>query len=225
LKADLQSIKMMFVIFLDDDYHIGQGSVALRVSRDKAAESRKRVIETAGKLFRERGFGGVGVADLMRDAGLTHGGFYKHFESKTELEAEACAHLFEGAAGRMEALAATPAEDLPGAIDAYMANYLSPDANAGGAARCPMAALAMEIPRAPEPVQQAYCDGMRRYLAGFETAFANADEAQPREAALFTLASMIGALALARSVARVDEKLAGEILAAAHARLARPHTL
>ena len=73
----------------------------MRVSREKSAETRERILDVAATLFREKGFDGIGLADIMKAAGLTHGGFYKHFESKTELEAEACAHLFDGAAERM----------------------------------------------------------------------------------------------------------------------------
>jgi TetR/AcrR family transcriptional repressor of nem operon len=63
----------------------------MRVTREQAAENRERIVQVAAKLFRERGFDGIGVADLMKSAGLTHGGFYGHFRSKDDLAAEACA--------------------------------------------------------------------------------------------------------------------------------------
>ena len=65
----------------------------MRVSREQAAENRDRIIDAAGRLFRERGFDGIGVANLMKAAGLTHGGFYGHFESKEDLEVQACARV------------------------------------------------------------------------------------------------------------------------------------
>src|SRR3954467_8361612 len=67
----------------------------MKVSREQAAQNRERILEAAAKLCRERGFEGIGVADLMREAGLTHGGFYGHFGSKEELMAEACTHALE----------------------------------------------------------------------------------------------------------------------------------
>src|SRR3981081_147115 len=69
------------------------GSAAMKVSREQAAANRERIVEVAGKLFRERGFDGIGVADLMKAAGLTHGGFYGHFKSKDDLAAQACGRV------------------------------------------------------------------------------------------------------------------------------------
>ena len=68
----------------------------MRVSREQAVQNRERIVEAAAQLFRERGFDGIGVADLMKEAGLTHGGFYGHFSSKEELIAEASAHALAG---------------------------------------------------------------------------------------------------------------------------------
>ena len=67
----------------------------MRVTREKAAENRARIVETASRLFRERGFDGVGLDAIMKDVGLTHGGFYGHFTSKEDLAAEAVAHALE----------------------------------------------------------------------------------------------------------------------------------
>ena len=64
----------------------------MRVTREQAIRTRERILDAAAQLFRERGFGGIGVADLMKAAGLTHGGFYGHFESKEDLMAQVCEH-------------------------------------------------------------------------------------------------------------------------------------
>src|SRR5689334_16944846 len=69
----------------------------MRLTKEQAAKNRREILETAERLFRERGFDGVGVADLMKEAGFTHGGFYNHFGSKEELAAETCAASFERA--------------------------------------------------------------------------------------------------------------------------------
>ena len=92
----------------------------MRITKQQANENKARIVETAAALFRQKGFDGVGVADLMRNAGLTHGGFYNHFGSKDDLEAAACAHVFDQSVAAMEAIAASadPAERAR-ALDAY----------------------------------------------------------------------------------------------------------
>src|SRR5215471_2486268 len=95
---------------------------SMRVSREKFAESRKRILEAAATLFRETGFDGIGLADLMKAAGLTHGGFYGHFGSKEDLAAEACAEALERAVKKWTSLV----EGSRGApLDAIARNYLS----------------------------------------------------------------------------------------------------
>ena len=78
----------------------------MKVSREQAAASRERILDAGTRLFRERGFDGIGVADLMREAGLTHGGFYGHFASKEELMAKACERALAKSAAKWEALRA-----------------------------------------------------------------------------------------------------------------------
>ena len=95
----------------------------MRVSREQAAQNRERVLDAAAKLFRERGFSGVGVAELMHAAGLTHGAFYGQFGSKDDLMAEACARAFESSLERWrKAAARSPGDPLA----AVVASYLSP---------------------------------------------------------------------------------------------------
>src|ERR1700675_5091971 len=95
----------------------------MKVSREQAAENRERIVQVAAKLFRERGFDGIGVADLMKAAGLTHGGFYGHFESKEDLMAQACEH----ATARSKTLFGKLAERVPDdALGEIARAYLSP---------------------------------------------------------------------------------------------------
>jgi len=70
----------------------------MKVSREQFAENRQRILDVAGRLFREQGFDGIGVADLMKAAGLTHGGFYGHFKSKDDLVAQSCTKVLSGSA-------------------------------------------------------------------------------------------------------------------------------
>src|ERR1700683_4889514 len=85
-----------------------RGSPILRITKDRAAENRARVVDAAAKLFRAKGFDAVGVAELMRAAGMTHGGFYNHFESKEALEKVACERVFAKAAANLSSIAELP---------------------------------------------------------------------------------------------------------------------
>ena len=80
----------------------------MRITKDQAAENRARVVDAAAKLFREKGFDAVGVAELMRAAGMTHGGFYNHFASKEAVEAAACEQVFAKSVGKLENIARNP---------------------------------------------------------------------------------------------------------------------
>jgi TetR/AcrR family transcriptional repressor of nem operon len=195
----------------------------MRLTKEKVAENKARVIETAARLFREKGFEGVGVADLMHAAGLTHGGFYNHFESKDALAAETCAWIFEGAVSMMERMAAIEdASERAAAIETYKRRYLSEKARDTPAARCPMVALGTDVSRQHGPVLEAYAAGLRRYLDAFTRALGGSKPARRkavRGQAIATLAMLAGALSLARSVAEADPELSNEILAAAASRL------
>jgi len=93
----------------------------MRVSRVEAAQNRERIIEVAARLFRERGFDGIGVADLMKSAGLTHGGFYGHFASKEDLMAQACARALEGSLATLHQVAERGGENALSAIASSVA--------------------------------------------------------------------------------------------------------
>src|SRR5215211_37013 len=95
--------------------------IRMKVSREQAAENRERIVETAAQLFRERGFEGIGVADLMKAAGLTHGGFYGHFSSKDDLVAEASARALMRSLARFSKVAeGEPADPLSAIATAYL---------------------------------------------------------------------------------------------------------
>src|ERR1700754_3927194 len=127
----------------------------MKVSKEQAAEHHRAIIEAAATLFREEGFDGVNVSDIMKAAGLTHGAFYGHFSSKAALAAAACAYAFDD---RLEDWA----EDV--SLSEYLDRYLSTyhrDRQGGG---CPMAAFASEINRQDADVQHVYQAGVSRYL-------------------------------------------------------------
>lgn len=180
----------------------------MRVSRQQAAENRKRVLEVAGTLFREKGFDGTGVAELMKAAGLTHGGFYGQFASKDDLAAEALAGAMRQAVGRWTARAAAAPDDPFGAI---VRRYLSADHRDGMAAGCAISALGGDVTRQSPAVRARYTEGLMQLLEVLD-GILEGEPADRRSRALATLASLTGALTLARAVD--DTALSDEILAA-----------
>lgn len=173
----------------------------MRISREQAAENRERVVEAASTLFRERGFDGVAVADLMRAAGFTHGGFYNHFPTKEALSAEALTRAFAEMAA-VRAKSPDMAEMLTG--------YLSKAARRAPGKTCPAAALAGDAARQPAPVRAAFADGVEGMIESFA---AQLDRPDARERSVALLAKIVGALMLARAVPD-DHPLADELLKA-----------
>jgi TetR/AcrR family transcriptional repressor of nem operon len=176
----------------------------MRVSREKAAENRERIVETAARLFRENGFDGIGVDAIMKEAGLTHGGFYGHFASKDDLAAEAVALALQGGTDWLRR-----ASDL----DEFVADYLSERHRADLANGCALAALGGDMVRQGEGVRRGLTAGLRAQLERFTDFFKDATAARRRKRAIATLAGIVGALTLARAVN--DAALSREILAAA----------
>jgi len=179
----------------------------MRVSRVEAAQNRERIIEVAAKLFRERGFDGIGVVDLMKSAGLTHGGFYGHFASKEDLMAQACARALEGS---LDALHQVAERGGGNALSAVASAYLSPAHRDRPGEGCVLAALGAEAARHGSPVRSAFTRGVRSALDMLTRLVPGTSERVKRERALATYASMIGALVLARAVD--DPELSEEVL-------------
>src|SRR4051794_2404874 len=131
----------------------------MKVSREQAAENRARVVEVAGRLFRERGFDSIAIAEIMKGAGLTHGGFYHQFGSKDELAAEACAQVLSEQAAGWRKLAAG---DDP--LATLVNSYLSARHRDGAGRGCAVACLAAEAVRQPPPVRAAFAKGIRDFI-------------------------------------------------------------
>lgn len=181
---------------------------AMRKSRAETAATRERIVEAAAGEFRRNGIGATGLSNLMGAAGLTHGGFYKHFASKEQAVAEACAYAIEeigetlGAA--MDKRAARPA--LHGAINAYLTVEHRDNAGTG----CPFAALGAELARGSEAVRESASAGLDALIARFAARHAEPESAQASTEAMLALSSMIGALVLSRIV--TDDKRSRDIL-------------
>lgn len=188
----------------------------MRVSRAEAAQNRERIIETAAKLFRERGFDGIGVADLMKSAGLTHGGFYGHFASKEDLMAQACARALDSSLATLSAVAEQGSEN---GLTAVASAYLSPAHRDSPGEGCVLAALGAEAARHGSPVRSAFTQGVRTALDMLTRLVPGQSERIRRERALATYASMIGALVIARAVD--DPELSGQVLQSVLASVAR----
>jgi TetR/AcrR family transcriptional regulator, transcriptional repressor for nem operon len=194
-----------------------KGGTGMKVSREKAAENRAAIVDAAARLFRRRGFDGVSVAEITKEAGLTHGGFYGHFASKDALAAEAFAHAF------LRSLARLP--DREADLADYFDSYLSQphrDRRDGG---CPMAACATEIGRQDDAVQAAFRDGIELFVDAVSErlprtgATTKREKAERRARTIAIISAMVGGMALARATARSSPELSAEILASVRAQL------
>lgn len=177
----------------------------MKVTKAQAEANRALVVETASQLFRERGFDGVGVADLMAAAGFTHGGFYKHFGSKADLMAESTA------CGIAQTAAISEGVDAP----TFVSHYLSREHRDGRATGCTMAALGGDAARQSEQVREAFADGVEDLVAALTQQGGDAPapgDTQERARILDVLAHAVGALVMSRACPD-DSPLADEILA------------
>ena len=181
----------------------------MRASREKFAESRERILAVAAKLFREKGFDGIGLADIMKAAGLTHGGFYRHFGSKDDLEAQAIgvalATMTADWSRLIEHAAARP-------LSALTDEYLSPRHRDDPGKGCALAALGADVARQGERVRSAFTAGLKPFLQLLSNTIPGRSKAVRRRKAIATMAELIGTLILARAVD--DAALSDEILAA-----------
>lgn len=172
----------------------------MKVSREQMQANRRGILDAASRLFREKGFDAVGVAEVMKAAGLTHGGFYGHFESKDDLIAQSVAHIFDGA----------PFATGHGDLEAYLDDYLSPRHRDGIAEGCPTAALVADVRRQTPAARTAMTEGLNAQIDRMAAAISKTRSPDARREAVGVLASLVGALVLARTID--DPALSTEIL-------------
>jgi TetR/AcrR family transcriptional repressor of nem operon len=178
--------------------------VGMKVSREQMQANRLRILDAASRLFREKGFDAVSVAEVMKAAGLTHGGFYGHFDSKDDLVAQAIGHIFtvqeagQGEQGGRDGLA--------GYLDAYLSPWHRDRVGDG----CPTAALVADIRRQAAAARAAMTDGFRSQIDRVAAVMPAGDPARTRRQAVGTWAAMVGAVVLARAID--DPVLSEEIL-------------
>jgi TetR/AcrR family transcriptional repressor of nem operon len=182
----------------------------MRLTKEQAEQNRHLIVETASRMFRLHGVENVAVADIMKEAGFTHGGFYNHFESKDELAAEAIASAFDVVANDLwEKLAARRRSQE--SLSSFVARYLSPqhrDTKSGG---CPASAFPVDAARNGKTVQTAFVKGIETYL-DLIAAQMDGDEQQARQRAIALFSGLVGAMMLSRAVKKSDPTLSDELL-------------
>ena len=169
----------------------------MRVSRIQAAENRQTVINVAGRLFRERGFDGIGLKDLMEGAGLTQGAFYKQFESKEDLAAQASRRALESASQRWSTAIAENPDDPLGAVIAF---YLSAGHREEKLDGCPVVALGSDAARQGAGVKAAFEEGIKAYLEVLGPLLPKTHGEDSNRKAMVVLSTMVGAMTLSRAV-------------------------
>jgi TetR/AcrR family transcriptional regulator, transcriptional repressor for nem operon len=182
----------------------------MRVSRAQAAENRQAVINVASRLFREHGFDGVGLKDLMKGAGLTQGAFYKQFASKDDLVAQASRRALESASRRWSDAAAANPQDPLGAVISF---YLSMAHGAERMDGCPVVALGSDAARQGADVKASFEAGIREYLEMLGRWVGEANGKEPGGKAMAILSTVVGAVLLSRAVN--DKRLSKRFLQAA----------
>lgn len=181
----------------------------MKVSREQAAQNREKILVAAAKLFREKGFDGIAVSELMQAAGLTHGGFYGHFSSKEDLMAQACSYAVDQLLSDGEARRSLRKQ--PPYV-AFVKDYLSLAHRDNAGSGCLMAALGADAARQSPSVRSAFTQQAKRLLGACTNLLAGAGQQQTaRERAINTLAALVGAQVIARAVD--DPDFSAEVLA------------
>jgi TetR/AcrR family transcriptional repressor of nem operon len=186
-----------------DDRHIN----VMRYAPDHKLATRSRILQAASEVFREQGVAATGVDQVMRRAGLTHGGFYAHFRGKSELVADACALGFDAGRVNLARIAALP--NRRDRVRALVVSYLSPRHRDNPAGGCLVAALGFEAARSTGQSRQSYSAALQQHRARLASALRLAvDEKENERLTAALLSQLVGALILARSLSDPSESSA-----------------
>jgi TetR/AcrR family transcriptional regulator, transcriptional repressor for nem operon len=178
----------------------------MRYTKDHKQETRQRIVEVAGRRFKQDGIEGAGVAAVMSDAGLTNGAFYGHFTSKEDLVANVLADQLRAQRHSFEA----QPSDRAG-LEAFVRAYLSPEHRDECAEGCPSAALLDEITRRPDATRQVFTDELMGVIDDIASRLDSTNAEAARIDALTTFGLMVGTLQLARAL--TDRQLSDQLLA------------
>lgn len=182
-----------------------------RATQSRKEASHERILQAATRAIRRSGYAGTGVADIMKEAGLTHGGFYAHFASREAMLAEAADRAGMQSISMLEQLAAAAPSE--GAFRALAASYLSRAHVERVESGCPVAALGSEMPRQAAEVREAATRRIKDMIDLVGRCMQSGDQERSRHGALAATATMVGALIIARAVD--DQRLSGDVLDAA----------
>ncbi len=182
----------------------------MKTSKEQVARNRERILEAASEGFRKHGFDGLKVADLMKEAGLTHGGFYGYFDSKDDLAAAACEVALKTQGDRLKA-----ARDGDPSVElrAYFERYLSRRNRDNPENACLFPALSAEVARQGAPVRAIFTEGLKDYLGALAAISDRDTKGEVPKNAIAILSTLVGAMLLARAVD--DEALSNSLLDAA----------
>src|SRR5262245_39371355 len=180
----------------------------MRKSKLEAAETRRRIVKTAAAEFRRKGIRSTGLSDVMATAGLTHGGFYRHFDSKDQLVAEACAAAMQALDENTEA---SVCQGLgKNGLEAILTSYLSADHRDNVADGCPFAGLGSELARSDDKIRKAATAGFLKLVYVLAKQYRHTKPEAAKARALVAAAAMVGAVTISRVV--TDPALSGAIL-------------
>jgi TetR/AcrR family transcriptional repressor of nem operon len=198
----------------------------MKLTKEQAANNRQRIIETAGRLFRLQGFDGVGLADLMKTAGFTHGGFYNHFPSKEALAAEAASSGLNHSSSKLSDALMDERKTGRSGLARFVERYLSSEHRDGRESGCTIAALACDAAREGREIQERFAQGIEEELEIFGSYLTKGSKSEAsllsaREHAILLLAELVGAIILARAVDQANPSLSEDILRTSRRNLAK----
>lgn len=180
----------------------------MKKTKQEAAETRRRIVKTAAAEFRRKGINGTGLSDLMAAAGLTHGGFYRHFDSKDQLVTESCAAAVDSV---VETFTAALSQRVKrSGLEAVAASYLSTDHRDDSSGCCPFVALGSELARSDDSTRAAATAGFLKLVDIIAGQFKRTRSDVAKGRALVALSTMIGAVTMSRIV--IDPALSAAIL-------------
>ena len=183
----------------------------MKVTKERSAQNRRALVRAAGKLFRERGIDGVGVAEISKEAGLTHGALYAQFPSKEALAAEALADGVERSYARMVGQEKGASPTIGDHLDSFLNKRHRDNIGQG----CAMAASGSEVARHDKSVSRSFAEGFERNARAIEAVVQDVSlSATARERALMIAVGEIGAIIMARGIAKANPRLSEEVLAA-----------
>lgn len=201
----------------------------MKLTKAQVAQNRHRIIETAGRLFRQHGFEGVALADLMKAAGFTHGGFYNHFSSKEALAAEAALSGLTRSNAKLSDVVANEKRGPDSGLAKFVEGYLSSEHRDDRAGGCTIASLACDAAREDKEIQAHFATGIEDELRIFASCFAMGEAedegsgSSGRELAIRLMSELVGAVVLARAVVQANPSLSDEILQASRRSLQDLH--